>query len=65
MNCRTVYNVLRGEMSLVGASAVALYDALRISDKNRTRLNALPGMTGFWHGGGVQMRSHQRDFRNC
>jgi len=41
-------NVLRGEMSLVGPRPWALYDALRIEDKGKHRLNALPGLTGAW-----------------
>ncbi len=53
-----ILNVLRGEMSLVGPRPLALYDALRLGPMGRRRLNALPGMTGFWQ---VQMRSHQRD----
>lgn len=51
-------NVLRGEMSLVGPRPWALYDALRISSETRHRLNALPGITGFWQ---VSARSHLRD----
>lgn len=53
-----LFNVLRGEMSLVGPRPLALYDAIRLGSIGRKRLNALPGMTGFWQ---VQMRSHQRD----
>lgn len=53
-----LFNVLRGEMSLVGPRPLALYDAIRLGPTGRKRLNALPGMTGFWQ---VQMRSHQRD----
>lgn len=41
-------NVLRGEMSLVGPRPWALYDALRVNRMGRNRLNALPGITGFW-----------------
>lgn len=51
-------NVLRGEMSLVGPRPLALYDAMRISPATQKRLNALPGMTGFWQ---VAMRSNGRD----
>jgi lipopolysaccharide/colanic/teichoic acid biosynthesis glycosyltransferase len=38
-----LFNVLRGEMSIVGPRPWALYDALRISPKGQRRLNALPG----------------------
>ena len=51
-------NVLRGEMSLVGPRPWALYDALRLGDAGRQRLNALPGMTGAWQ---VQVRSKMLD----
>jgi lipopolysaccharide/colanic/teichoic acid biosynthesis glycosyltransferase len=51
-------NVLRGDMSLVGPRPLALYDAIRLSSTARERLNALPGMTGFWQ---VSARSHKRD----
>lgn len=53
-----LFNVLRGEMSLVGPRPWALYDAVRISPDLRLRLNALPGITGSWQ---VQGRSHVVD----
>jgi len=53
-----LFNVVRGEMSLVGPRPWALYDALRIEPSLRHRLNALPGMTGAWQ---VQARSHLLD----
>ena len=43
-----LFNVLRGEMSLVGPRPWALYDALRLEEKSQKRLNALPGITGPW-----------------
>ncbi len=43
-----LFNVLRGEMSLVGPRPWALYDALRIEGAGKRRLNALPGLTGAW-----------------
>jgi lipopolysaccharide/colanic/teichoic acid biosynthesis glycosyltransferase len=43
-----IINVLRGEMSLVGPRPWALYDAIRIQADAQHRLNALPGITGFW-----------------
>lgn len=49
-----LFNVLMGEMSLVGPRPWALYDAVRISPDLRLRLNALPGITGAWQ---VQGRS--------
>lgn len=53
-----LFNVLRGEMSLVGPRPWALYDAVRIHSTLHHRLNALPGITGAWQ---VQSRSHQLD----
>lgn len=43
-----LFNVLRGEMSLVGPRPWALYDAVRVSSVSQKRLNALPGITGAW-----------------
>lgn len=50
-----LFNVLRGEMSLVGPRPWALYDALRLEKADKRRLNALPGITGFWQ---VKARSN-------
>ena len=46
-----LFNVLRGEMSLVGPRPWALYDALRLGEQGKARLNALPGITGAWQVG--------------
>lgn len=53
-----LFNVLKGEMSLVGPRPWALYDAFRLSRASRKRLNALPGITGAWQ---VQARSNLLD----
>ena len=53
-----LFNVLLGEMSLVGPRPWALYDAVRIRPEMLERLNALPGITGAWQ---VQARSHLLD----
>lgn len=53
-----LFNVWRGEMSLVGPRALALEDAVRLSPKLRGRLNALPGITGAWQ---METRSHLLD----
>jgi lipopolysaccharide/colanic/teichoic acid biosynthesis glycosyltransferase len=41
-----LFNVLRGEMSLVGPCPWSLNDAVRFSTKGRQHLNALPGIVG-------------------
>jgi lipopolysaccharide/colanic/teichoic acid biosynthesis glycosyltransferase len=53
-----LFNVLRGEMSLVGPRPWALYDALRLEQPDIKRLNALPGITGAWQ---VENRSRLLD----
>lgn len=53
-----LFNVLRGEMSLVGPRPWALYDALRINGYRKRRLNCLPGVTGAWQ---VSARSTMLD----
>ena len=53
-----LWNVLRGEMSLVGPRPWALYDAMRIPNELQERLNALPGITGAWQ---VSTRSNELD----
>jgi lipopolysaccharide/colanic/teichoic acid biosynthesis glycosyltransferase len=53
-----LFNVLRGEMSLVGPRPWALYDALRLGEMGKDRLNALPGITGAWQ---VESRSRLLD----
>lgn len=53
-----LFNVLMGQMSMVGPRPWALYDALEITPELRHRLNALPGITGAWQ---VTARSHDCD----
>ena len=43
-----LFNVLRGEMSLVGPRPVPTYEAAAYQDWHRERLAALPGITGLW-----------------
>ncbi|NJR68147.1 MAG: sugar transferase [Synechococcales cyanobacterium CRU_2_2] len=43
-----LFNVITGEMSLVGPRPWALYDAVQIRPSDRHRLRALPGITGLW-----------------
>ncbi|MBD2186213.1 sugar transferase [Planktothrix sp. FACHB-1355] len=53
-----LFNVLRGEMSLVGPRPYNLHDAARIGPEGLRRLNALPGIAGDWL---VQARANWRD----
>jgi lipopolysaccharide/colanic/teichoic acid biosynthesis glycosyltransferase len=43
-----LFNVLRGEMSLVGPRPVPPYEVAGYQDGHHERLAALPGITGFW-----------------
>ncbi|MBV9008613.1 MAG: sugar transferase [Verrucomicrobia bacterium] len=43
-----LFNVLRGEMSIVGPRPCTVREFELYSDEDRYRLNALPGLTGFW-----------------
>ncbi len=53
-----LFNVLKGDISLVGPRPWALYDALRLGKAGNSRLNALPGITGAWQ---VEKRSNLLD----
>ena len=43
-----LWNVLRGEMSLVGPRPLPLRDHALLHDWHKARYNVLPGMTGLW-----------------
>jgi lipopolysaccharide/colanic/teichoic acid biosynthesis glycosyltransferase len=43
-----LFNVLRGDMSLVGPRPSTPYEFQRYKDWQRERVNALPGLTGYW-----------------
>jgi lipopolysaccharide/colanic/teichoic acid biosynthesis glycosyltransferase len=42
------FNILRGEMSIVGPRPVPEYEVEAYREWHRERLNALPGLTGMW-----------------
>lgn len=43
-----IFNILRGEMSLVGPRPCIRYEFEHYSPEHRQRLNAVPGLTGLW-----------------
>ena len=43
-----IFNVLRGEMSLVGPRPCTIHEFSRYAKWQRERVNALPGLTGYW-----------------
>jgi exopolysaccharide biosynthesis polyprenyl glycosylphosphotransferase len=50
-----LWNVLRGEMSLVGPRPLPLYEAEQLKGAQRRRLAMRPGITGLWLVGGRSM----------
>ncbi len=47
-NLPQLFNVLQGEMSLVGHRCWTLEEAVRLSSEKQRELNKLPGITGYW-----------------
>jgi lipopolysaccharide/colanic/teichoic acid biosynthesis glycosyltransferase len=43
-----IFNVLKGEMSLVGPRPCTVGEFERYAPEQRARVNALPGITGLW-----------------
>jgi len=43
-----IFNVLKGEMSLVGPRPCTVLEFERYAPEHRARVNALPGLTGLW-----------------
>lgn len=43
-----LFNVVRGELSLVGPRPWAIYDAVQLAKQDRVCLRALPGIIGAW-----------------
>jgi lipopolysaccharide/colanic/teichoic acid biosynthesis glycosyltransferase len=41
-------NILKGDMSLVGPRPVPVYEAEKYTESHQARLDATPGLTGWW-----------------
>jgi lipopolysaccharide/colanic/teichoic acid biosynthesis glycosyltransferase len=54
-----LWNVLRGDMSLVGPRPPTVREVLRYDERHLMRLAATPGITGLWQ---VTLRSERHDF---
>ena len=54
-----LWNVLRGQMSLVGPRPPTVPEVLRYDDRHLQRLAATPGITGLWQ---VTLRRERHDF---
>jgi lipopolysaccharide/colanic/teichoic acid biosynthesis glycosyltransferase len=55
-----LWNVLRGEMSLVGPRPPILYEVECYSDEDRKRLAVTPGITGLWQVSGRNKTTFRR-----
>ncbi len=56
-----LYNVLKGDMSLVGPRPLPLVESSQITGYERRRLSMKPGITGIWQCNG-RSRSHYEHF---
>jgi exopolysaccharide production protein ExoY len=54
-----LFNVIRGEMSLVGPRPCTRLEFERYEDRQRGRVNALPGLTGYWQVNGKNATTFQ------
>jgi lipopolysaccharide/colanic/teichoic acid biosynthesis glycosyltransferase len=55
-----LFNVLRGDMSLVGPRPALPYEAELFEDRYRTRFMAKPGITGLWQVSGRSNTDYRR-----
>lgn len=58
-----LFNVLKGEMSLVGPRMIAKEEAGKFGEWLAKRLSVKPGLTGFWQVGGRQNTSYEERVR--
>lgn len=55
-----VFNILRGEMSLVGPRPCIRYEYEKFKPEHRARFNAVPGLTGLWQVNGKNSTTFQQ-----
>ncbi len=55
-----IFNILRGEMSLVGPRPCVAYEYEHYSAHHRRRLDAVPGLTGLWQVSGKNKTTFER-----
>jgi exopolysaccharide production protein ExoY len=55
-----IFNILRGEMSCVGPRPCIRYEYERFGQKERERVNAVPGLTGLWQVSGKNNTTFQQ-----
>jgi exopolysaccharide production protein ExoY len=58
-----LWNVVRGDMSLIGPRPVPLYEAAEYNAVHRQRFLALPGMTGLWQVEGRGIATFEESIR--
>ncbi len=58
-----LWNVLRGDMSLVGPRPLPLRDFERMGEEHKKRLAVVPGMTGYWQINGRSSLSFEEMIR--
>src|SRR5439155_3290651 len=58
-----LWNVLRGDMSLVGPRPAIPYEVDRYTEWHRRRLESLPGITGLWQVSGRNALSFEQMVR--
>jgi Sugar transferases involved in lipopolysaccharide synthesis len=54
-----IFNVIRGEMSLVGPRPCVPYEYANYTPQHRRRLEAVPGLTGLWQVNGKNRTTFQ------
>jgi exopolysaccharide production protein ExoY len=55
-----LFNVLRGEMTLVGPRPCTRFEFSQYRARHKSRVNAPPGLTGYWQVNGKNKTTHRR-----